>query len=148
MQTKMDEDRKRREEDVSSRERMRWGKTPECQPEPSSSSGQPSQAQPGGSTEGMAAAACPPTIPKSKLRPEMIDPPSVLEDIHRKVSTAHIEKDKQLGDISDLVRSEEGKQAERPVTKPGILLNVQFEDEFNQGKRTSTQGAGRPEIIA
>ena len=141
LQTNMDEAGKRHEEDLLQRGKMRWGKTPECQSEPSSSSGQPNQAQPGGSTDGMAVAAYPPTTPESATRQEKSDPPIILEDIPRQVSTTRIETEKRLGDMADLSRLKEGKQAGRPVAKPGTLLGAQFEDEFNQRKGTSPPGA-------
>ena len=137
----MDEVGKRHEEELLSREKMRRGETSESQLEPSSSSGLPNRAQPGGSTEGMAVAAFPPTAPKSETRREKSDPPSGLEDILRKVSTAYFEKEKRLGDSAELPKPEEGEKAERPATKPGTLLNIQFEGDFNR-KRTSYQSAG------
>ena len=137
MQAKIDEAGKRHEEDRLLREQMRRRKTSIGPSEPSSSSGQSNQVPPGRSAEGVAVAACPLAAPQSVTRPGKMDPPTILEDIPRQVSTTQIENDNRLEDKAESARIEDRKKTERPAAKPGIMLNVQFADELGRCKRKS-----------
>ena len=90
----------------------------------------------------MAVAACPPSAPEAKTRPEESEPPSCLEDIPHKVSTAYFETEKRLGDVTKPIQPKGGEQADRSAAKPGPLLDVQFEDDYNRGKRDPHTNVG------
>ena len=127
-------------------ERIRWEKAPGRSDDPSSPSGTKRHVPPEVMSEGMAVAACPSVVTEEMQRQKVdpsrqraSDPPNLLEDIQRKVSTAHVEKADLLDAISDQVRMEGEKRADKPVTKPGILLNVQFENELKHCNNEATK---------
>ena len=49
-----------------------------------------------------------------------------------------MEKDDRLGDISDQMMKEEAERTAKPETKPGILLNAQFESATKQFRKMTT----------
>ena len=149
MQLHFGEPKRKAETDENERrttaEQAKWGKTPESVGGAKFFTGYVVDGYCRLEGGGMVFSACPaldavvsPAEKREEETPKTMLTPGRVGRIPRQDSRMHMEKDERLGDISDQVRKEDDGRLKKPDTKPGILLNAQFEYAAKQFRKMTT----------